>query len=455
MTAPAVMRVRMTRTVVPPEVTKGKEGFDMSNRSNKLSRRMRRVRFCLIAMLLLIALVLGVWILVLDEDAPLNGRLGRDIFTTAAPLSAGDTPEASGSAEPEATPTEAPTATQEPTPTPTPEQLPTPTPAPTDEPTAEPTDEPAAEPTDEPTVEPTDEPTAEPTDAPTPEPTDEPTPEPSFDPMPTPEAARVTLASAEGKLNLRSEPSTNGEILAELPHGKLVRVIGRENGWTQIEVDDKFGYVRSDYLTETATVSTIDRPYYIEVDRGMQVVRVYTIGEDGEYSILAREMICSTDSFERKPPNGSYIMNGEKLRWLITLTPDSYAQYATRITGHILFHSVPYSMLSANTLKEAEYGELGQNTSIGCVRLLCADARWIYENVPAGTVVRYMTSERDEEKLAELAPPPLASGNWDPTDKRDDNPDYSPDYEQAHPAATPVPGVTPAPTAPWTPDTYS
>ena len=82
------------------------------------------------------------------------------------------------------------------------------------------------------------------------------------------------------------------------------------------------------------------------------------------------------------------------------------------------------------------------------MRLLCADAKWIYDNVPAGTVVKYMTSERDEAKLAELAAPALVSGNWDPTDSSEENPDYSPDYENAHPAATPVPGVTPAPTAP-------
>ena len=267
--------------------------------------------------------------------------------------------------------------------------------------------------------------------------------------------ARVTLTSNTGKLNLRAEPNTNSAILAELPHGKLVRVISRENGWANIEADDKTGYVREDYLAKTTAADLVDLPYYIEVDRGMQVVRVYTLGEDGTYSILAREMICSTDTFERKPPNGTYVMNGEKIRWLITLTQGSYAQYATRITGHILFHSLPYSDLEADTMKAADYALLGTNASIGCVRLLCADAKWIYDNVPAGTVVRYMSSERDEAKLAELAPPPLVSGNWDPTDNRADNPDYSSEYEDAHPAATPVPGVTPAPTAPWTPDTYT
>ena len=149
------------------------------------------------------------------------------------------------------------------------------------------------------------------------------------------------------------------------------------------------------------------------------------------------------------------MLDGEKLRWLTTFTPNSYAQYATRITGHILFHSIPYGALTSDSLNAEAYAALGTNASIGCVRLLCTDAKWIYDNVPAGTVVKYVTSPRDEDKLAELAAPALVSGNWDPTDPADGNPDHNPDYAAAHPVATPVPGVTPAPTAPWTPDTYA
>ena len=206
--------------------------------------------------------------------------------------------------------------------------------------------------------------------------------------------------------------------------------------------------------TPEPTPVDLEYPYYIEVDRGMQVVRVYTIGEDGTYSLLAREMICSTDTFGYKPPQGTYKMNGEKLRWMMSLF-GTYAQYATRISGHILFHAVPTTMCYANTLNADDYRALGTNASAGCVRLLCADAKWIYDNVPAGTMVRYVNNPRDEEKLKELAAPPLGSGNWDPTDNCEDNPDYDPSYEASKPLVTPALGVTPAPTEPWTPDVYN
>ena len=318
-----------------------------------------------------------------------------------------------------------------------------------------------------------------PADTPAPENTPE---QPASTPAPenTPEPqksvkAKVTLSTAEGKLNLRSTASTTGGVLASLPNGTMVDVLGYEGNWAHVTVNGQEGYVSKDYLKEVETAPngnaatgenasatannaapvSLDLPYMIEVDRGMQVVRVFTIGEDGEYSLLAREMICSTDSFDRKPPNGTYALNGERQRWLTTFTPDSYAQYATRITGHILFHSVPYSALRPDALNTEAYAALGTNVSIGCVRLLCADAKWIYDNVPAGTVVKYVTGERDEAKLAALKPPALVGGKWDPTDSNPENPDYSADYENAHPVATPVPGVTPAPTAPWTPDTYT
>jgi peptidoglycan hydrolase-like protein with peptidoglycan-binding domain len=38
-------------------------------------------------------------------------------------------------------------------------------------------------------------------------------------------------------------------------------------------------------------------------------------------------------------------------------------------------------------MKVSSYNKLGQRASHGCVRLTVADAKWIYDNVPAGVVV--------------------------------------------------------------------
>jgi len=205
--------------------------------------------------------------------------------------------------------------------------------------------------------------------------------------------------------------------------------------------------------TPEPTPVKLKYPYYVEVDRGKQVVTVYTLDEFGEYRHIAREMICSTDTFNRKPPNGIYRLDGEHKRWLTTVaTPQSYAQYATRIASKILFHSIPYKTKSPNDMDTKAYNDLGTNASIGCIRLLCEDAKWIYENLPTGTPIRFLTSPRDEDLLERLKPPPLGSGKWDPTDPDERNPDYNGSYTK--PEVTPWLGVTPAPTPSWKAATY-
>ena len=190
----------------------------------------------------------------------------------------------------------------------------------------------------------------------------------------------------------------------------------------------------------------IDYPYAIVVDRGAQVVTILTVGETGDYDVVARRMICSTDIYNYKPTNGVYKLDGQRIRWLSTLT-GSYAQYATRISGTILFHSIPYSQQKGKKMMTEEYEKLGQNVSAGCVRLTCEDAKWIYENVPDNTLVRFVEGDFDAGQLQELAPPALGSSGWDPTDADPDNPDYIGGSYHDTPVATPYPYLTPNPTS--------
>ena len=265
--------------------------------------------------------------------------------------------------------------------------------------------------------------------------------------------AIVRTDNQQGAVNMRQMPHTNAAIVGSLPYGTLLTVLDRDaEGWVHVEYQGTAGYVAERYADRIRGRDMLDMPYFIEVDRDAQVVRVYTIGADGTYSLPAREMICSTDSFGFKPPMGTYATPGDRERWMKTVTPGTAVQYATHVTGDIWFHSLPYSGESPDAIRRAEYEKLGRNVSEGCVRLCAADAKWIYDNVPAGTPVRFMAGgARDEDKLAALAVPALGNSSWDPTENNAANPDYDPTYEQAHPEATPVPGVTPAPTEPWTP----
>lgn len=283
-------------------------------------------------------------------------------------------------------------------------------------------------------------PTATPEATLTPEPTDLPTQEPTVQPEITEGAAVQSTSSAEATpiAEMTSAPT---QAATNLPTQAPTSVPTAEPTATP------------EPTAEPEPVE-LEFPYYIEVDRGQHVVRVYTLDENGEYSILARTMICTTDLYANKPGDGLYRMDGQKMRWGSSLLGENQFQYATRICGKLLFHSINYSLQYPDMIKPESYATLGTAGSEGSVLLLAADAKWIYDNVPAGTPVRFLSTPADSALLESLAAPALGKSGFDPTDPRDNNPDYDPSYEESKPVATPVPGVTPAPTDSWEFRTY-
>lgn len=53
-----------------------------------------------------------------------------------------------------------------------------------------------------------------------------------------------------GTINVRSGPSTNCDRITQVSTGKLVTVLGTDNGWYHIQFGDTTGYVLGDYLKE-------------------------------------------------------------------------------------------------------------------------------------------------------------------------------------------------------------
>lgn len=132
------------------------------------------------------------------------------------------------------------------------------------------------------------------------------------------------------------------------------------------------------------------RTYAIKVNRQENVVTVYTLDEEGYYTVPVKAMSCSTAEGNGTPA-GIY-KTSSRYRWAY-LQGDVCGQYAYRIVNHILFHSVPYLDMEADTLETWEYNKLGTDASMGCIRLCAADAKWIYENCETGTQVEIYDSD--------------------------------------------------------------
>lgn len=163
-------------------------------------------------------------------------------------------------------------------------------------------------------------------------------------------------------------------------------------------------------------------PYYIKVNYGAQVVTIYKKDNNGNYTVPAKAMVCSTGI--ATPTSGVYKIPA-RWEWL-HLQGDVWGHYSTQIIGNILFHSVPYLRKGElDSLEYWEYDKLGTAASAGCVRLTVQDAKWIFDNCKNGTQVEFY-SESTPGPLGKPSAMKISNNeqcrNWDPTDPNSNNP---------------------------------
>ena len=143
-------------------------------------------------------------------------------------------------------------------------------------------------------------------------------------------------------------------------------------------------------------------PYYITVDITNQLVTVYRT--DGD--TIARQMLCST-GLNNRTPLGDFVLpktrkSSERKEWYYFDFYDCYAQYATRILGGVMFHSIPCSKRSQASISARGIREFGFKASHGCIRLRWQDAEFIAKECLAGTKLRIFESGEVNEELREL-----------------------------------------------------
>lgn len=168
-------------------------------------------------------------------------------------------------------------------------------------------------------------------------------------------------------------------------------------------------------LWMSVPVQAAEEKYRLTVNVAQNIVTVYDATDTA-----VRTFYCSVG---KGTPLGTF-HTSDRYTWR-ALFGNVYGQYATRITGHILFHSVPYTRMDKSTLETAEYNRLGETASMGCIRLTVADAKWIYDHCASGTTVTIFSGQA-AEPLTPTATQVLdaadARSGWDPTDPDPANP---------------------------------
>ena len=234
----------------------------------------------------------------------------------------------------------------------------------------------------------------------------------TVDRVQTLESEESTEGQAETLTEATSEEKTEEQTEASSDEQTEDSTDGPSDGQTEGSTEEP---------TEPPTVPQ-GPPYLIKVDRVANCVTVYASDENGACTVPVKYMICSVGA-ANKTPTGVFAIT-DQYRWR-ALFSNAYGQYASRITGHILFHSVPYTATLEDKLITQTYNDLGKGASMGCVRLKTIDAKWIYENCPPGTVVEIFdgpTADVPEKPSALYLDPSNPFRGWDPTDPHPGNP---------------------------------
>ena len=200
-----------------------------------------------------------------------------------------------------------------------------------------------------------------------------------------------------------------------------------ESTWNLIFNDA--GIVMPD-ATPRPTPEPTPVPYAMTVDVTNQVTTVYGLDEDSQYTVPVRRMMCSTGTKANPSDVGDWVLNGRHAKWCVfPKWGNSYARYWTRINSNIAFHSVIYTAVDLDAMKTSSYKALGSRASHGCIRLTVEDAKWVYENIGAGTVVSIREDLPSDPELRDaLKLPALKKGTSIPesTPVPTPEPDYDP-----------------------------
>ena len=162
----------------------------------------------------------------------------------------------------------------------------------------------------------------------------------------------------------------------------------KENYLASIDVNDSQNLsLTSSQLLNSITSSNINTlnlesltPYLIYVNLSEQMTYVYK-GTMNKWDTV-KSFTCSTGTKDENTPTGVFDVR-ERGDWFFSDKYQQGGKYWVQFYGDYLFHSVPYNEDQSKVVDNT----LGTPASHGCIRLKTNDAKWIYDNIEAGTKV--------------------------------------------------------------------
>lgn len=182
-------------------------------------------------------------------------------------------------------------------------------------------------------------------------------------------ADSATEVNIPGKTEIREKKVIFRPLHALLPNNSYTAVLQAES----LEHESLFEYEIS--------FTTVDMKDRFWIDVRLAETHTMTVYKGDK---IIRHMLASGGLTETPTPMGQfYTQDSGHSFWSHRFGEG--ATYWVRLVGQVLIHSVPRD--SRWKTKDEEHAKLGLPASHGCVRLDENDAKWIFENIPRGTLV--------------------------------------------------------------------
>lgn len=147
---------------------------------------------------------------------------------------------------------------------------------------------------------------------------------------------------------------------------------------------DKRGNFKSltwNIAVTTPYIKSVPTGMWIEVNQKTQ--RVYVM----KGNQVVKEIICSTGMPDTPTPNGIFKVQNRG-PWFTTREKTAGARHWVSFKGwgKYMFHSVIYNYRGTYIIRSAA-AKLGNKASHGCIRLPLNEAKWLYDTIPANSLV--------------------------------------------------------------------
>ncbi|WP_077368304.1 L,D-transpeptidase family protein [Anaerosalibacter sp. Marseille-P3206] len=157
------------------------------------------------------------------------------------------------------------------------------------------------------------------------------------------------------------------------------------NGWFKVKLKSgQVGYVDARYIrTDRIPPHKYDEnssEWVIKFSENNQTIRIFNKGE------LVLKSIGSSGIRDSFTPKGVFqIEEGRRGEWSYVPRFEQGMKYWVGFKGTYLFHSIPCTI--DGEIIEEEAKKLGKPSSHGCIRLPVEVSKFIFDNVPDGSIV--------------------------------------------------------------------